>query len=51
MAGPSDGAKGFAFFIVNMELTEEGEGKVGVGGRGLGRDGRVGWEGGMGGRG
>ncbi|KAL5471496.1 hypothetical protein EMCRGX_G029619 [Ephydatia muelleri] len=25
VAGPSDGAKGFAFFIVNMELTEEGE--------------------------
>ena len=31
MAGPSDGAKGFSFFIVNMELTEEGEGMYGGG--------------------
>ena len=48
-AGPSLGAKGFMFFMVNVDLTEDGEGEmfkkgwgkweeVGVGGNG-----REGW--------
>lgn len=31
LAGPSMGAKGFMFFIVTVDLTENGEGKVGGG--------------------
>lgn len=28
LAGPSEGANGFMFFIVNVDLTEDGEGEM-----------------------